>query len=169
MSLTAGMVRELKSLEKKSGLLLTSDVVALARDPTSELHRHPAFEWDIERAAYKSWMDAARSIVQVYVEIIDDPESDRRETMRGFMHVRMDTPSGMTHAYRSTKTVLLEDRATILNAVCDRIVSAIKSYPLPEFDPVLELVEQIRGAADAAARKKRKPGRKKGGGREVHV
>ena len=48
--LTEPMIAELRELEKKGGGELHTDaVVALARKPSSALHHHPAFVWDIEK------------------------------------------------------------------------------------------------------------------------
>jgi hypothetical protein len=138
--LTKQMVAELRSLERKNhGELRTTDVVALARNPKSALHQHPAFEWDVQRAAEKQWLEAARHVVQVFVGLIRDGNEQRE--MRQYVHI---VDAENLPVYRSTQRVLMENRATLINLVCDRIASAISSYPLKEFDPVIALVNRIR-------------------------
>jgi len=138
--LTERMIGELRLLEKRNhGELKTEDIVTLARNPKSALHDHPAFEWNVEKAAEQQWLQAARHIVQVYVGIIRDGSEPK--VMRQFVHIR---DAENQPIYRSTQRVLAENRATLVNLVCDRIASAISSYPLREFDPVLALVKKIR-------------------------
>jgi beta-N-acetylglucosaminidase len=138
--LTEKMVAELRAIEKKGrGELKTEDVVAVAKNPKSELHKHPAFEWDVSKAAERQWFEAARHVVQVYVGIVNDGKD--RKVMRQYVHIR---DADNLPVYKATQRVLLENRATLVNLVCDRIMSAINSYPLREFDPVVDLVQHIR-------------------------
>jgi hypothetical protein len=148
--LTPEMIKELHQLEI-GGKLHTKHVVALAKKPSSALHKHPAFEWDVKKAAYQQWMDAARSIVQVYVGVVED--HGKGKMMRQYVSI-VDAKEG-TQVYRSTQKVLLQNRSVIVSIVADRILSIIASYPLSEFDEVVELVKQIRnnsteGGAEAA-------------------
>ena len=84
--LTPEMIKELRQLEKQGGgELRTEAVVEIAKKPTSALHKHPAFEWDIKKAAHKQWMDAARAVVQVYVGIVTD--HGKPKTMRQYVHI----------------------------------------------------------------------------------
>ena len=136
--LTAEMIRELKSLER-NGELETKAVVELARRPSSALHKHPAFEWDVKKAAYQQWLDAARSVVQVYVGIVTDHNEPKM--MRQYVHI---TDAEGDPVYCSTQRVLLENRSVIVRTVADRILSAIASYPLSEFDGVVKIVRKIR-------------------------
>lgn len=143
--LTTEMIAELRGLEKQGGgELRTEAVVALAKKPSSALHAHPAFEWDIRKAAAKQWLEAARHVVQVYVGVVkDDGET---KTMRQYVHIRDVDGEPI---YKATQKILIENRSVLVNLVCDRIVSAIRSYPLHEFDSVLALVESIRGGAES--------------------
>jgi hypothetical protein len=148
--LTDAMIKELRGLEKQNhGELRTEDVVALAKEPTSALHAHPAFVWDIRKAAEIQWHVAARHVVQVYVGVIND--GSRQRVMRQYVHIR---DAANQPIYKSTQRVLMENRSTLINLVCDRIISAISSYPLREFDDLVALVEKIRvkeGGKDKAA------------------
>jgi hypothetical protein len=138
--LTEKMVAELRSLERKNhGKLKTEHVVELAKNPKSALHSHPSFVWDIEKAAELQWHEAARRVVQVYVGIVTD--GTERKVMRQFVHIR---DADNLPVYKATQRVLMENRATLVNLVCDRILAAIHSYPLREFDPVVDLVQHIR-------------------------
>jgi hypothetical protein len=161
--LTQAMINELEELERTKGGLFTEDIVEKAQEITSALHSHPAFEWDVNKAARASWMDAARRIQRVYVTIVDDRGDGEKAVMRTYVSVVQD---GGGRVYRRTEQELKSDRTALINSVLDRIVSAIKSYPLPEFDPILELVEEIREKAEAAAKaavRRRSGGKSKGG------
>jgi hypothetical protein len=153
------MIKELKDLEyANGGLLLTEHVVAKARDPNSALHKHPAFIWDESEAARRYLNDAARKVIMVYATVIDRGDGERRQ-MRAYATIVDDDKS---RAYRATATVLQENRATVINAVLDRCAAHIAKYPLPEFDSLLELIDQIRAEANApkrASRARRKGGR----------
>ena len=158
MALTPEMIAELRELERLGGGELTTEaVVERAREPTSALHNHPAFEWDVSKAALQSWMNATRSVIQVFVGLIDD--GGERKPMRQYVHVY---DSNKQPVYRSTQKVLQENRATIINVVCDRIISTVKSYPLSEFDPVVELIDQIRADANAPKPKPKPRGASRG-------
>jgi hypothetical protein len=158
--LTAAMIAELKDIERlHGGWLPTERVVEKARDPASALHQHPRFIWNESEAAHRYLLDAARDVIQVYVTVIDRGDGDRR-SMRAYCTV-VDASDG-ERAYRPTATVLRENRAVIINSVLDRIVSHIRAYPLPEFDELLILVDQIRAAATTPRRSSR--GRRRGGG-----
>ena len=154
------MIAELRSLEDADGNLHTRDVVERARNPSSALHDHPAFEWDVTRAAYKQWMDAARNVVQIYVGLVDD--GGDRKPMRLMVHM---VDVNKKPIYRPTQKMIRENRAALVTSVCNSILSAIKSYPLSEFDHVVELVEEIRDTANAPkprARKQRRQQQKGG-------
>jgi hypothetical protein len=157
MSLTPAMLAELQELARLNKLT-TKAVLKKARDPKSALHNHPDFDgWDIEKAALKHWMAAARGIIRVYVTLIDDDGEDKE--MRAVVHMRDDDGQPI---YQPTQRVIRENRERLINIVCDKILSAIRWYSLKEFDPVVELVEQIR--TEAKPRPRGRP-RGKGGGR----
>lgn len=138
--LTEPMIAELRELEKKGGGELHTDaVVALARKPSSALHDHPAFIWDIKKAAMQQWSDAARAVIQCFVGIIRD--NGEAKEMRHFVSVR--TIDGAP-IYRSTQKVLIADRSLLVKIIADRILAQIRHYPLSEFDPVIALVEEIK-------------------------
>jgi hypothetical protein len=83
--------------------------------------------------------------IQMWVkEVKDDRGDGERASMRATVSIVDE--DGARH-YQETKTVLREQRSVLIDYVLDRIVSAIKSYPLPAFDPILTLVEEIRRRA----------------------
>jgi hypothetical protein len=149
--LTQAMIAELRELEKKNhGQLRTEDVVEKAKEPTSALHSHPAFEWDLERAANLHWHEAARKVIQVFVGIVRDGPEPR--LMRQYVNIRSESDPP---AYTSTQKVLVENRSSLVNLVCDRVLSAIRNYPLKEFDPVVSLVNKIRAQQGGDTGKKK--------------
>jgi hypothetical protein len=152
--LTPEMIAELQGLEKQgSGNVRTEDVVTLAKKPSSALHAHPAFEWDIRKAAAKQWLEAARHVVQVWVGMVKDDGQEK--PMRQLVHI-IDLADGPV--YRATAKVILENRAGLVNMVADRILSVIHSYPLSEFDAVVALVEQIRSGGNNVPKRGGKAG-----------
>lgn len=144
-ALTPEMIRELNQLKGNDGRLDTEAVVRKAKEPTSALHLHPAFEWDVRKAAEQQWRAAAREIISVWVEVVDDRGDGERAPMR--VMVSIADEEGERH-YEETKTVLRENRPALINSVLDRIVGVIRSYPLAEFDPILTLIERIRREAN---------------------
>jgi hypothetical protein len=154
-SLTPAMISELNSLQSVDGYIDTNDVVAKAKDIKSALHKHPAFEWDVTKAAERQWHDAARGLIQIWVIIADRGDGEKTEIRAT---VSMADQEGERHYY-STPKILREDRARVINLVLDRVESAIRNYPLTEFDPILKLVAEIRAAASRPRRRPRKGGR----------
>lgn len=162
MKLSTAMQAELRSLEHAGGgIIVTDAVVTAARDPSSSLHK--LFDWNVEAAAMEHWRQRARQIVQVYVEVLD-VGADEPRTIRTYVSVSTEGQ----RAYQPTIRVLRENRAAIVLRVCDRLVAHIHAYPLPEFDDLLLLIDQIRAAA-SRPRPRPRPGRGSGrrrGGRE---
>ena len=105
-------------------------------------------------------MDAARNVVQIYVGLVDD--GGDRKPMRLMVHM-VDVNKKRSIAQRKGSSAKTEQRSS---PVCGTsILSAIKSYPLSEFDHVVELVKEIRDAANAPkprARKQRRQQQKGG-------
>jgi hypothetical protein len=56
-------------LMNRNGKLTPRAVVADAQKPSSPLHRHGGFQWDVHKAAYRHWLDRARTMI-ASVEII---------------------------------------------------------------------------------------------------
>lgn len=148
--LTEEMLKELQTLEKKNrGNLQTEAVVEFARNPTTALHAHPAFAgWNDKDVAHKYYLVAARSIIRVYVTIIKDGSEEKM--MRGYVNIHK---TGDVPVYQATKKVLLENRNAIINMVCDRLLSIIKSYPLSEFDSVVQTIMEIQESAQGGDQK----------------
>jgi len=156
-SLTKEMIKELNSLRDASGRLDTATVVAFAKNPATALHEHPAFVWDVEAAAQVQWHADARSIIEVWTKVIVDGRVPK--VMRAVVSL---VGEDRQRHYEPTETVVRENRLALINNVLDRIVSAVKSYPLEEFDPLLELVEEIRANSSNPKRAARRRAARKG-------
>lgn len=152
MMLTPNMILELNALKDADGCIDTTDVVTKAKDKKSALHAHPAFIWDVNQAAEAQWLDAARSVIQVWVTLEDRGDGEETE-MRAMVSLRDD--EGKRHYYTTPK-ILREDRTRLINSVLDQIASLIGKYPLIEFDPLIELITKIRATAVKPSRRKRK-------------
>jgi hypothetical protein len=58
--------REIEALVHNDGMVYAPEVVEWARaNPASALHAQ--FDWDVNRAAHKYWLEQARTLIQVYV------------------------------------------------------------------------------------------------------
>jgi len=148
------MIAELNGLKDADGCIDTKSVVAKAKDRTSALHTHPAFEWDVNKAAEAHWLEAARSVIQVWVTLEDCGDGEERQ-IRTMISLQDDQG---VRRYYATPKILRDNRARLINSVLDRIENAIGSYPVVEFDPLLELVAQIRAAASRPPRRRRRGG-----------
>jgi len=135
-------------------------VVEFAKNSATALHQHPAFVWDVEAAAQIQWHAAARSIIEVWTKVIIDGRVPK--VMRAVVSL---VGEDRQRHYEPTEVTIRENRLALINVVLDRIVSAVKSYPLEEFDPLLELVEEIRANASNPMRARRRG--KKGGASEA--
>jgi len=65
-TLTLDQQERLLSLQGEDGRLTPDIVLADAKNPDSPLHTHPAFEWDLAKAAHRDWLNAARHIISVW-------------------------------------------------------------------------------------------------------
>jgi hypothetical protein len=137
--LTAAQMAEISEIEATVGLT-TENVVARAKDERSALHEYSGFKWNVHEAAEEHYRDVARQIMRVYVTVIDRGDGER-VTARAYVNVT--TPDNK-HVYRKTTVVLREDRGTIINKVLDQILGLVRSYPLPEFDPLIAEVDAVR-------------------------
>ena len=93
--------QELKAIQHTNdGLLRPKDVVKFAHDhPESALNSQ--FEWDVERAAEAHWLEQARRVIRVHVEVSESIA----EPIRVFVSLqddRVDRGGG----YRLTTTVM---------------------------------------------------------------
>ena len=93
-------LRELEGLHA-AGKLTTANVLEIARDPRSPLHKH--FEWDDALAAESYRLDQARALVQSYRLHIVDTGGERN--MRYYTNVIVRDE----HAYRHTEEVIRVD------------------------------------------------------------
>jgi hypothetical protein len=153
MHLTEDMIDELEQLEHKHGDLQTSIVLAKAKDPNSALHKYPGYKWDVTEAAEAHWLYITRKMIQVYVEVIQEP-NQKPVSMRGYVSI-VDDLSG-ERVYRRTTRVLKQDRSLIIHQVCDRCENIVQSYHVRELDPILKAIVEIRAALKKTTPKKRK-------------
>lgn len=57
------IAERLQWLKNRDGRLTPRAVVADAQKRNSPLHRHGGFQWDIHKAAYRHWLDRARTLI----------------------------------------------------------------------------------------------------------
>lgn len=70
---------EIIKAQNAEGKIKVRDVVEFAKNPQTELHKH--FTWDTDKAAYRYWLEQARSIIQevkVTVQHNESPIADTR-------------------------------------------------------------------------------------------
>ena len=158
--LTPEMIKELKDIEAQNdGDLPVDAIVAVARNPRSALHTFPAFKWDLQQAAMEHWKDAARSVMQVYITVWDRGDGIK---VPGRAYVTTVNEEG-SHVYRPTVKVLREDRTRLIESILDRLSSQLANYPLPEFEPIIEAIDDVRASLKPKP-KPRPPGRRTGRG-----
>lgn len=136
-TLTDKEVEHLKRLEVKNGGVLTADlVVADARRKSSPLHRR--FEWDVEKAAKKYWLETARGIIaSVKVVIIEE----NREIACPVYVRDPEARETNTQGYRSLPEIIktdTEDRANCREVLTNEVRKAEG------------IIERTLGIADAA-------------------
>lgn len=51
------------SLKTQHGTITAALVVKDAKNPKSPLHKHAGFDWNLRSAAYKHWLDHARTLI----------------------------------------------------------------------------------------------------------
>lgn len=80
----AVVVRELRALEKRHGMITPEMVVAMAAPTRAPLHRY--FQWDNSKAAAEFRLWQARNLVaRVYVRVTEDPAE--KPVLRAFVNV----------------------------------------------------------------------------------
>lgn len=86
--MTDTQAKELDRIRRKSkdGKLHWQDVVKVAKDPKSCLHRE--FTWDLKRAAEELWAEQARDLIQSYTIRVMESHPQR---IRAYVQV---SPSG---------------------------------------------------------------------------
>jgi hypothetical protein len=132
------VLEELRSLGES---VTPEEVVMFASNPDTALHSK--FCWDDSIAAHAYRLQQARQLVRVYIQVMDTGRG-REEPVRMFVSTPA-TDEG-PRGYKLTKEVLQtkESRHTLVIAQLERIASILRSYPLPELQPVLTVVNKLR-------------------------
>ena len=136
----------LQHLEDEHGRLTASIVVEDARSPTSPLHSE--FDWDVERAALRHWIERAREIIRSVHVVVETTKTEIRvpfylrdpempTNKQGYVsldHLRTDDDLAREALrYELTRAIGYMQRAEDVAAVLDlekevrKIISAIKS------------------------------------------
>ncbi len=92
--------RELEYIRSRHGKLQTEVVVEKARNPRSPLH--PAFQWDVGKAARAHWMWQARELIREIVVVVAGGE----RTEPAFIHVRIVRGDVTEGYYQSTAVIV---------------------------------------------------------------
>lgn len=141
--------RELDKLEQK-GLTTAEDVVEFAKN-NPESACHSWFDWDMKKAAYEHWLNRARKLIVVCVDIQPHPLSKTT----GLVHtIPIPTYSSLPRdrkkkggGYRKTVAVLsdVELREELLTQALDEFNYWKDQYDhLAELVPIFEAAEKIK-------------------------
>lgn len=143
------VVRELKRLEQKHGIITPKAVVSYAKPKTSPLHRY--FTWDDTKAAeeYRLWQ-AQHLVARVFVRVTGD--DDEKPTLRAFVNIRMvDDEEG--RAVRGYVGIDVAKRSEplkhqVLQYARDQLILWDERFgAMQEFFGVHEAVKEIRKSA----------------------
>lgn len=88
--------------EKCGGRLTPKDVVDEARSPQSILHSY--FEWDLEKAAERHWIQTARQIIS-HIKVRIVTSSGKQVPVRNWFSVRTEPDEGGKIAYVSVERI----------------------------------------------------------------
>jgi hypothetical protein len=151
----------IKSLADRSGFIEPSRIIEVARDPNNMLHDE--FEWNINRAAEKHWLEQARAFLSSGVEILIEhknppPVSDGPRaaatrtatwTSRGWLGLSV---SGHAEVFRITS----QRRAQAIQPCSSfSIQSAAREHPPPSTRPISR--REIKEATAALGRRRGRP------------
>lgn len=120
------IAERLEYLRRRSGGRLTpAAVVADARDPKSVLHRNAGFQWDLRKAAYRQWIEHARTLIADAVVVV----RDRNDlTFESHAFVRNATLSPREQGYVSVLALRKDKREARLamNYELKRLISYVE-------------------------------------------
>lgn len=114
MKLTSEQIERLASLEDENGILTPDAVVADAKHKDSPLH--DLFDWDVKKAAHNWWLERARQVLRVRVEI-----TTNTVTVKAPLYVSDSEMEGQ--GYRST-VALQRDPVTARTALIEELKRA---------------------------------------------
>jgi hypothetical protein len=140
------VIKTLKQLEIREGILLPSTVVAAAKSKTSPLHKY--FTWDNNVAAKEYRLQQARQLISITVEYIGSENHGREQ--RVFVSLRQDRDQG---GYRSLISVMQSSdlRDSFLQDVLEEM-----AYFRTKFQELKELSNVFSAMSVAERRLKRK-------------
>jgi hypothetical protein len=133
------VAEELRSLRgDNAGVLDPERIVDFASDPETALHAK--FEWDDSVAGHKHRIWQARQLIRVYVTVLDTGKG--AEPIR--MYVTTVQSEEQPGGYRLTEEVLGDEEArhSLIIGQLNRLLSIIKSYPLPELKPIEAAIDR---------------------------
>ena len=137
MTTKEGIKAELDAIQSANGgLIRAGDVVDFARaHPESALHGQ--FTWDVQKAARKRWLDEARQIIRVYVNVLKEETPE----VRAFVSLESDRLTG--GGYRTMAEVLTnpERRSELLRQAVKELRAWQQRYD--ELHELASLFEQI--------------------------
>jgi hypothetical protein len=136
--------KELDEVKKcNGGVLRPSDVVEFAKkNKASELNKK--FNWDVAEAAQEHWLWQARRIINVHYIVVKDRGDGKPIEMRSFV-IEQPTEGVSERGYISTEKALSQpaSRERVLGDILERLRSVIKSYPMPELDPITKAIDRV--------------------------
>lgn len=147
---SAVVVRELKKLEKKHGIITPKAVVSYAKPKTSPLHRY--FTWDDTKAAeeYRLWQ-AQHLVARVFVRVTG--EENEKPTLRAFVNIRVqsdDEEEGSVRGYVGIDVAKRSEplRRQVLQYAHDQLVLWDERFgAMQEFFAVHEAIKDVRKSA----------------------
>jgi hypothetical protein len=140
-------LRGLKSRAEASGRNLEqADVLEYARaHPKSAIYA--AYEkrrlWDDTTAAEITRLEFAGYLIRRYVIVIQDRGQEK--TIRGFVHIKPAPETSYATGYDATEDYLTNPtkRAQLICEVIKRALSALRWYPLPELQPIVNACNSV--------------------------
>lgn len=140
---TITVVKALRELEAKQGIIRPADVVNAAKPKNSPLHGF--FTWDDKAAAAKYREQEARHLIAcVYVR---DSDSETSEPVRAFVNVRAETDNDETAQGYVSQGAMLKNpglQAQVIRYASDQLILWRKKFGgYQEFYQVAKAIDEV--------------------------
>lgn len=151
---------ELETIESRDGTLHPENVVEYAKKhKRSVLHKQ--FEWDDNAAAAAYRLEQARSIIRVYVKVIERPDDGKQVVVANYISMSDHRGQG----YENVVTVLEDDgrREVLLMDTIRRLTSIKEVRLFSELDGVSQAIEKVVQVYIPGYEAPKSPKKRKGG------
>ena len=148
---TVVVVKALRDIEAKEGIITPSSVVETAKVAKSPLHKF--FTWDVKKAAQKCWEQEARQLIAcVYVR---EADSETSQPVRAFVNVKADTDNDETAQGYVSQGAMLKNpglqQQVITYARNQLILWRSKFGNYEQFYGVTRAIDEVVKGSDKAA------------------